>query len=219
MSASLGEFFCAVCLEDHPIVTEKYASEGTDYFPCSHFVCDRCYDALVTNTCPTCRQILPKKEVPEDQDELNEFELNELEEVQGFTIYREIVRDMYGGEMIIGLSFPEAGVTVRRAPVVSLDEFIPSSEDDDSNQGDQRVENYQETDIDTTMETNLRYGHGAWYGSNVRPPRRLREINLRELNLAQLDDIIDLYERELVRFNRRRNELRGTTIRSMSTDV
>jgi len=41
---------CPVCLEDNVIETNIH------YMECSHFVCDYCYDKLLSNSCPLCRQ-------------------------------------------------------------------------------------------------------------------------------------------------------------------
>jgi len=41
---------CPVCLEDNVIETNIH------YMECSHFVCDCCYDKLLSNSCPLCRQ-------------------------------------------------------------------------------------------------------------------------------------------------------------------
>ena len=41
---------CPVCLEDNVIETNIH------YMECLHFVCDYCYDKLLSNSCPLCRQ-------------------------------------------------------------------------------------------------------------------------------------------------------------------
>ena len=41
---------CPVCLEDNVIETNIH------YMECMHFVCDYCYDKLLSNSCPLCRQ-------------------------------------------------------------------------------------------------------------------------------------------------------------------
>ena len=56
---------CPVCLEVNVIETNIH------YMECMHFVCDCCYDKLLSNSCPLCRQeiTLPLKTTSAKNDE------------------------------------------------------------------------------------------------------------------------------------------------------
>lgn len=64
-------FECGICMDSKTI-------ECINFLPCIHFICTNCYDKLVKNECPFCRNIISEEKEEESYDE-RENEYNDVE--------------------------------------------------------------------------------------------------------------------------------------------
>lgn len=63
-------FECGICMDNETI-------DCINFLPCIHFICANCYDKLIKNECPFCRNIISE----ENEDSYDETE-NEYNDVQ-----------------------------------------------------------------------------------------------------------------------------------------
>jgi hypothetical protein len=64
-------FECGICMDTKTI-------EFINFLPCIHFICTNCYDKLVKNECPFCRNIISEEKEEDSYDE-RENEYNDVE--------------------------------------------------------------------------------------------------------------------------------------------
>lgn len=65
--ASALLFECGICMDNKAI-------ECINFLPCIHFICTNCYDKLIKNECPFCRNIIsPEKEEDSFDEAENEY--------------------------------------------------------------------------------------------------------------------------------------------------
>lgn len=63
-------FECGICMESKNI-------DCINFLPCIHFICTNCYDRLVKNECPFCRNIISEEKEEDSYDE-TENEYNDV---------------------------------------------------------------------------------------------------------------------------------------------
>lgn len=64
-------FECGICMDSKTL-------ECINFLPCIHFICTNCYDKLVKNECPFCRNIISEEKEEDSYDE-RENEYNDVE--------------------------------------------------------------------------------------------------------------------------------------------
>jgi len=69
-TASALLFECGICMDNKDL-------DSITFLPCIHFICATCYDKLVKNECPFCRNII-SLELEEDSYDETENEYNDL---------------------------------------------------------------------------------------------------------------------------------------------
>ena len=62
-------FECGICMDNKTI-------ECVNFLPCIHFICIDCYDKLIKNECPFCRNVI---EINEDSYDERENEYDDVE--------------------------------------------------------------------------------------------------------------------------------------------
>lgn len=63
-------FECGICIENKSV-------EHVTFLPCIHFICVRCYDKLIKNECPFCRNII--SDIKEEEYDPAENEYDDVE--------------------------------------------------------------------------------------------------------------------------------------------
>ena len=58
-------FECGICMENKSI-------DHINFLPCIHFLCSKCYDKLIKNECPYCRNVIEIETDSYDEEE-NEY--------------------------------------------------------------------------------------------------------------------------------------------------
>jgi hypothetical protein len=65
-------FECGICMENKTL-------ECINFLPCIHFLCSNCYDKLIKNECPYCRNKIEDREEDSYDEEENEYHDVEFE--------------------------------------------------------------------------------------------------------------------------------------------